>query len=98
MTDIATGRTECEATWGKEGASVRKALKKMENRLPFKLKALYSDNGSEFMNQDVTSWFCNRGRAETLPYYRGRPYRKNDQCYVEQKIIPMLGIFLGMAE
>jgi len=85
MTDIATGWTECEAIWGKDGASVRKALKKMENRLPFKLKALYSDNGSEFMNQDVIDWFCNHDRAETLAYYRGRPYRKNDQCYVEQK-------------
>jgi hypothetical protein len=85
LTDIASGWTECEAIWAKNGAEVRNALRMIEKRLPFLLKALYCDNGTEFMNQSVIEWFCKNDRKTPLPIYRGRPYRKNDQCYVEQK-------------
>ena len=46
---------------------------------------MYSDNGSEFMNEIIIEKFAKRGRTEPLPIQRGRPYHKNDQCYVEQK-------------
>ena len=84
LTDIVTGWTECEAVWGKDSYSIRTALEKIESRLPFRLIALYSDNGSEFLNQDVFDKFA-RSRPIPLEYYRGRPYRKNDQSYIEQK-------------
>ena len=85
LTDIVSGWTECEAMWGKTGAAVKKALEAIEKRLPFALKALYSDNGCEFLNRDIIEKFCRDGRVEQLPYFRGRPYKKNDQAYVEQK-------------
>lgn len=85
MTDIVTGWTECEAIWAKSGLEVRKALRHMEKRLPFALKALYVDNGSEFLNEDIIEGFATKERKQKLPIYRGRPYRKNDQAYVEQK-------------
>lgn len=85
LTDIATGWTECEAVWGKNGKNIRHALTLMEKRLPFKIRALYSDNGSEFMNHEIIEKFAKGNRKAPLPYYRGRPYRKNDQAYVEQK-------------
>ena len=85
LTDIHTGWTECEAIYGKDGFQVKKALKLMEKRLPFKLRALYFDNGSEFMNDQIIRKFAKEGRKIDLPIYRGRPYKKNDQCYVEQK-------------
>ena len=85
LTDIASGWTECEALWGKDGFLVQKALERIEKRLPFKLKALYCDNGVEFMNKNIVEWFSRNKREEPLPVYRGRPRRKNDQCYVEQK-------------
>ena len=84
FTDIVTGWTECEAVWGKDGHSIRQALQKIERRLPFKLISLYSDNGSEFLNQDVIEKFA-RNRTVPIEYYRGRAYQKNDQPYVEQK-------------
>jgi hypothetical protein len=84
VTDIATGWTECEALPDLTGASVRKALAEIEKRLPFKLLALYCDNGAEFLNKDVVDNFA-RSRAEPIEVFRGRPYRKNDQSYVEQK-------------
>jgi hypothetical protein len=85
FTDIVTGWTECEAVWAKTSDGIKRALIQIEKRLPFKLVALYADNGSEFLNEKVIDEFCVKGRSERLPLYRGRPYRKNDQCYVEQK-------------
>lgn len=85
VTDIATGWTECEAVWAKKAKEIKHALIMIEKRLPFKIKALYSDNGSEFLNEKVIDEFAIEGRSGRLPIYRGRPYRKNDQCYVEQK-------------
>lgn len=47
------------------------------------------DNGSEFLNEDVHSRFSlNKNqvsREQIIEMFRSRPYRKNDQCYVEQK-------------
>ncbi|MEZ4744117.1 MAG: hypothetical protein R3B45_16990 [Bdellovibrionota bacterium] len=85
LTDIATGWTECEAIWGKSGYAVRKALELMEKRLPFKLQSIYFDNGTEFMNSEVIEKFAVQGRKDKIEVYRGRPYKKNDQCYIEQK-------------
>jgi hypothetical protein len=50
-------------------------------RLPFALRAWHSDNGSEFINTHLVTW-C---RAEGIRFTRGRPYRKNDQAWVEQR-------------
>jgi hypothetical protein len=88
LTDIVTGWTECEALWGKTGAAVRVALNTIEKRLPFPLKALYSDNGCEFMNEDVLEFYLkgdHLGQLSPILFFRGRPYKSNDQCYVEQK-------------
>ena len=82
VTDILTGWTETIAIWGKDGTMVKEALEELCPRLPFKLKALYIDNGSEFINEEVIEGFV---KLTGIRIYRCRPYRKNDQCYVEQK-------------
>ena len=62
------------------------ALREIEARLPFPMIAIYSDNGSEFINDDVFKRFANhKDRAIPIGFYRSRPYKKNDQCHVEQK-------------
>ena len=45
------------------------------------MRELHTDNGSEFLNGVLDPW-CQR---EGIRLTRGRPYRKNDQAYVEQK-------------
>jgi transposase InsO family protein len=40
-----------------------------------------SDNGGEFINHQLKDW-CDQNRVQ---FTRGRPYRKNDNCFVEQK-------------
>ena len=79
--DVATGWTECVIVWGKGQERVGGALHAVQTRLPFPLRELHTDNGSEFLNSVVYPW-CQR---HTIKLTRGRPFRKNDQAYVEQK-------------
>ncbi len=81
MVDVATGWTECGAVVGKSQAAVFAALKKVRERLPFPLLGLDSDNGSEFLNDQLVR-YC---QQEKLTFTRCRPYQKNDQAHVEQK-------------
>lgn len=82
-TDVATTWTELEIMAAKTGRSTYEAMVKIQERLPFLMRAWHSDNGMEFMNEEVQE-----GLADAKNYVvqtRGRPYKKNDQCYVEQK-------------
>ena len=57
------------------------ALDRLRGALPFPLLGIDTDNGSEFLN-DVLVAFCKEHEIELT---RCRPYRKNDQAWVEQK-------------
>lgn len=83
MTDIATGWTECRATWGKGSGGVLAQIQDVENHLPFKLKGFDCDNGSEFLNHHLLRYFAER--PQPVGFTRSRPYRKNDNAHVEQK-------------
>lgn len=80
-TDVATGWTEMEAILCKGQMAVVAALERIRTRLPFPLLGVDSDNGSEFINE-VLVGYCQR---HEITFTRSRPYKKNDQCYVEQK-------------
>ena len=80
-TDLATGWTECLALPNKTQTATFLAIKKLQERLPFPLLGLDSDNGSEFIN-DMLYRFC---LDQQITFTRCRPYRKNDQAHVEQK-------------
>lgn len=79
--DVATGWTELQPVWGHGKQRVGTAVHHVRERLPFPLKSLHTDNGSEFINHILFEW-C---RREGVRFTRGRSYRKNDQAYVEQR-------------
>ncbi len=81
LTDVASGWTECAALWVREQSLVVEAMKGLRQRLPIPLRGLDTDNGSELINTSVID-FC---RTEGIMLTRSRPYKKNDQCFVEQK-------------
>lgn len=81
LTDVCTGWTETEAVPNKAQVWVFEAIQRIRQRLPFPLRGLDSDNGSEFINGDLLR-YCEQQR---ITFTRARPYRKNDNCYVEQK-------------
>ena len=70
------------------GGSFRKDRKRCLNaitlarkRFPFKWKEIHPDNDSSFINWHLLGW-CEK---EGIQFSRSRPYRKNDNCFVEQK-------------
>lgn len=81
LTDVCTGWTETEAVPNKAQVWVFAAIQQIRERLPFPLRGLDSDNGSEFVNTELLR-YCKQQR---ITFTRTRPYRKNDNCYVEQK-------------
>lgn len=80
-TDVFSGWTETEAVRNKAQVYVFSGLKAVKSRLPFPLLGIDSDNGSEFINDQLYR-FCVENK---ITFTRGRSSRKNDNCYVEQK-------------
>jgi hypothetical protein len=81
LTDIATGWTECAPLLVREQRLLTAVLAEVRKRLPFPLLGFDTDNDSVFMNETVRDYCLAAGIAFT----RCRPYRKNDQAWVEQK-------------
>ena len=79
--DVATTWTELQALYDLHHQRVTGAIQHVATRLPFPLRAWHSDNGSEFVNAALLGW-C---RRHAVRFTRGRPYRKNDQAWVEQR-------------
>lgn len=80
-TDIATGWTETRAVRNKAQVHVFAAIKDIRASLPFPLLGIDSDNGAEFINDELFR-YC---KEEDITFTRSRPYKKNDGCHVEQK-------------
>jgi len=91
VTDIKTGWTECAATRNKAQKHVFEALQTTRRRLPFSLLGIDSDNGSEFINDELLR-YC---MQEELTFTRGRPGHKNDNPHVEQKNWTAVRRFVG---
>jgi len=83
MTDLYSSWTENRAVWKKESATVLSAINSIEEALPFTVRGFASDNGNEFLNHDLHSYFFNR--KNRVEFVRRRPYKKNDNAHVEQK-------------
>ena len=81
LTDVATGWTECLALRNRGQQVVFAAIVRARAQLPFPLVGIDSDNGGEFINAHLLR-YC---QTEHLTFTRSRPYKKNDQAYVEQK-------------
>jgi hypothetical protein len=81
LTDIATGWTECAPLLVREQKLLAEVLSEMRERMPFPLLGFDTDNDSVFMNETIKAYCVEAG----LVFTRCRPYRKNDQAWVEQK-------------
>ena len=81
LTDIHTTWVETRAVLGRGQTGVRDALEEMRQALPFALRGIDSDNGSEFINCHLYG-YC---QAQAIQFTRGRPYKKDDNAHIEQK-------------
>jgi hypothetical protein len=81
LTDVASGWTECIALLVRESTLVVDALDRLRSTMPFPLRGIDTDNGSEFINEALVE-YCSKHKVE---FTRSRPYHKNDQAWIEQK-------------
>lgn len=89
--DICTGWVELDAVRNKAQKWVFEAIDDIKIRLPFDLLGLDSDNGTEFINDHLYR-YCIENR---ITFTRARKYRKNDNCYVEQKNYSVVRKYVG---
>jgi hypothetical protein len=80
-TDVATLWTRPVAQWNKGKHATCESLKTVRQYLPFPMKGLHPDTGSEFLNWHVVPW-CQKEHIELT---RGRPNHKNDNQYIEER-------------
>ena len=81
VTAIHTTWVETCAVMGTSQVRVQEALEHLRQALPFALRGIDSDNGSEFINAPLYR-YC---RTPQLQFTRGRPYKKDDNAHIEQK-------------
>ncbi|HEV2464052.1 MAG TPA: transposase family protein [Acidobacteriaceae bacterium] len=79
--DIASGWWEGQAIAVRSQQETKLGLEQMRPRFPFALKEIHSDNDSAMINDLLWDW-C---RAARIRMSRSRPYKKNDNAWVEQK-------------
>ena len=91
LTDIASGWTEAAPIVVRESSLVVETLERIRVGLPFALTGLDVDNGSEFVNNRLIDYCLGHGIELT----RSRPYRKNDQAWIEQKNGAVIRKLLG---
>jgi len=91
MTDVHTGWTVLAPMKGRGQRGAHVALEKTRRSLPFALRGLDSDNDSIFINQHIRR-YCEQ---HSITFTRCRPYKKNDQCHVEQKNWSVVRQFVG---
>lgn len=90
-TDVCSGWTEVVALVAREQSLVVEGLEVVRRQLPVPVRGIDSDNDSAFIDETLQDYCTSRG----IEFTRSRPYRKNDQAWVEQKNGSVVRRFLG---
>jgi hypothetical protein len=93
MIDVATGWSERAAVLGRSYLVMEAAFRCILVRLPFLVREIHPDNGSEFLNHHLVRFF--RDTVQGVELSRSRPYQKNDNRNVEQKNSTLVRAYLG---
>ncbi len=83
--DITTCWVQRKAVMGKGSLGILNAVTEIEHQLPFPLKGIDSDNGSEFINNQLLTLCQQRPSGRVIQFTRSRPYKKDDNAHIEQK-------------
>jgi len=79
--DIASGWWEGEAIGSRSQQATKEGMEKIRMRVPFRIKEIHPDNDRGMLN-DLLWGYC---RDAKIRMSRSRPYRKNDNAWVEQR-------------
>jgi hypothetical protein len=92
LLDVATGWSECVAVLGRAYLVMRDGFERLAQRLPFEIRELHPDNGSEFLNAHLVRYWQDKVRAELS---RSRPFHKNDNRFVEENNFSFVRAYVG---
>jgi hypothetical protein len=81
VTDAGSGWTEERALLNNARRWVKEQTACTRENLPFPMLGIGSDNGGGFINRQLLDWRT----QNNIKFTRSRPYRKNGNCFVEQK-------------
>jgi hypothetical protein len=93
MIDVATGWSERFAVLGRSYRVMEDAFRCILDRLPFPVREIHPDNGSEFLNHHLVAFW--KEAVQGVQLSRSRPYHKNDNRIVEQKNATLVRQYLG---
>jgi hypothetical protein len=93
MIDVATGWSERRAVLGRSYMVMEAAFLCCLARLPFAVREIHPDNGSEFFNHHMLRFWGEIVQGVKLS--RSRPFHKNDNPRVEQKNATLVRAYLG---
>jgi hypothetical protein len=79
--DIATNWWEGQAIAVRSQRATKEGLSQMQPRFPFRIRELHPDNDSALVNDLLWDWT----QEKRIRLSRSRPYKKNDNAWVEQK-------------
>jgi hypothetical protein len=79
--DVCSGWTECLVLPHRTGEDMVTTLTALQQQFPVRLRGIDCDNDGLFINKQLKA-YCEKNK---LTFTRSRPYKKNDQAFVEQK-------------
>jgi hypothetical protein len=90
-TDVCSGWTDAIALVAREQFLVVEGPEIIGRQFLAPIRGIDSDNDSAFINETLLD-YCERAKIE---FTRSRPYRKNDQAWIEQKNGSVIRWFVG---
>lgn len=93
LVDVALGWSERVAILGRTQDQMVVGFRRVKARLPYAIRHLHPDNGSEFFNDHLIRYFGEE--LVGLKLSRSRPYHKNDNRFVEQKNATLVRAYVG---
>src|SRR6266566_1582489 len=93
LIDVATGWSERVMLLGRGYQAMERAFNQVLERLPFAVKELHPDNGTEFFNYHLVRFW--KEKVTGVHLSRSRPYQKNDNRHVEQKNDTLVRQYFG---
>jgi hypothetical protein len=93
MIDVATGWSERVAVLGRSYLVMQDGFLRILARLPFPVLEIHPDNGGEFLNNHLLTFWSRQSPPPLLS--RSRPWQKNDNRFVEQKNDTLVRAYVG---
>ena len=93
LLDVVSGWCEIVPVYGNSFAAIKDGFEFLLARLPFPVLEFHPDNGSEFINKLLQKHW--KQRVPSLDVTRSKPYRKNDNRFVEENNNSLIRAYLG---